>query len=420
MKLRHVAAIVISNVDKKSVEGESSVRLCNYTDVYNNPRIEPDQDFMLATASLEQIREFRLRAGDVLITKDSETPEDIGVPAYVTNDLDDVICGYHLAILRPKRGVVDGRYLYWAVAAEPTRRQFDAAAVGITRFGLRHEVIASVKIPLPEVSEQRAIADFLDTETARLDVLASKRQAMIELLHEKASQAMDVTLASHGFRFPRSLTPDWGKVKFPAGWRIATLGVVLRKLTNGYVGPTRDILRESGIPYVQSLHVKRGVIDFNRHRYYVDKAWHDERPRIHLQAGDVVIVQTGDIGQVAVVPKNFGEASCHALQIARTNPELLTGQFLAGYLRSAFGRHLLLSRASGALHPHLEGSIRDLPVVLPSLSVQAQIVDETAVYEQQFSQAVAVLERQLEVMRERRQALISAAVTGQIPIPGAA
>ena len=69
-RLKNIASVQLSNVDKISVEGEEPVRLCNYVDVYYNERITADLDFMTATATPEQIRRFSLRAGDVLVTKD--------------------------------------------------------------------------------------------------------------------------------------------------------------------------------------------------------------------------------------------------------------------------------------------------------------------------------------------------------------
>lgn len=102
--LKRVATIRVSNVDKKVVEGDQPVRLCNYTDVYHRAVISPEQDFMPATATREQISTFRLQPGDVIITKDSETAEDIGVPAFVKAGAPDLMCGYHLAIIRPEAG----------------------------------------------------------------------------------------------------------------------------------------------------------------------------------------------------------------------------------------------------------------------------------------------------------------------------
>jgi len=70
-RLKTLAYVRLSNVDKKSIEGQESVRLCNYTDVYYNECITSDIQFMEATATAQQLRCFSLRAGDVLITKDS-------------------------------------------------------------------------------------------------------------------------------------------------------------------------------------------------------------------------------------------------------------------------------------------------------------------------------------------------------------
>ena len=99
-RLKACATVHLSNVDKKSREGESEVLLCNYVDVYYNERIEGDMTFMAATATRDQIRRFSLRKGDVLVTKDSETWTDIAVPALVDEDLAGVLCGYHLALIR--------------------------------------------------------------------------------------------------------------------------------------------------------------------------------------------------------------------------------------------------------------------------------------------------------------------------------
>jgi type I restriction enzyme S subunit len=126
--------------------------------------------FMQATANRDQISRFSLRTGDILITKDSETADDIAVPAYVSEDLPHVLCGYHLALLRPGPQV-DHRYLFWTLASRSTREQFAALATGVTRFGLRYEAYGEVTVPVPSLATQRIIAEYLDRETARLDAL---------------------------------------------------------------------------------------------------------------------------------------------------------------------------------------------------------------------------------------------------------
>ena len=100
-RLRTIATVTLSGVDKKRSDGEQHVRLCNYVDVYKNDFITDEIDFMAATASQSEISRLALQREDVLITKDSETWADIAVPAYVPETLPGVVCGYHLALIRP-------------------------------------------------------------------------------------------------------------------------------------------------------------------------------------------------------------------------------------------------------------------------------------------------------------------------------
>ena len=183
-RLKEVASVQLSNVDKKTLDGQVAVQLCNYTDVYYNDNISDGLEFMEASATPEQVQKFALRAGDVLITKDSETWTDIAVPAVVTEDLPGVLCGYHLAHIRPKAGI-HGPFLARAFSAIGPRDQFHVAANGITRFGLGGDAIASGFFTLPPESEQRAIATFLDRKADRLDALVAKKQRLIDLLKEQ-------------------------------------------------------------------------------------------------------------------------------------------------------------------------------------------------------------------------------------------
>lgn len=116
-----VADIRFSNVDKKTESGERLVRLCNYTDVYNNDYIADEMEFMRATATQPEIDRFGLKIGDVIITKDSETPHDIGVPAVVDSARCDLVSGYHLALIRPDQDKIEPTFLakqlgHWRIA----------------------------------------------------------------------------------------------------------------------------------------------------------------------------------------------------------------------------------------------------------------------------------------------------------------
>jgi len=183
-RLRNVAEMSVSNVDKHVKEGETPVRLCNYTDVYKNPVITANMPFMQATATLEEIAAFRLCVGDVIITKDSEEWQDIGVPALVAEAADDLICGYHLAILRPMASVTSGRFLAYALQSRAATTQFSLAANGVTRYGLSHGAIKGISIAVPPPDEQTPICDHIDAATASLNAAIRRAQREIDLIRE--------------------------------------------------------------------------------------------------------------------------------------------------------------------------------------------------------------------------------------------
>jgi type I restriction enzyme S subunit len=132
--LKHVAQVSFSGVDKHSTDGEKTVNLCNYKDVYKNDEITDDLDFMKATASTAEITKFTLKRGDVIITKDSEIADDIAVPAWVSKDLNGVVCAYHLALLRPMPTRIVGEFLFRSLASARVAQQFHVAATGVIRF----------------------------------------------------------------------------------------------------------------------------------------------------------------------------------------------------------------------------------------------------------------------------------------------
>ena len=183
-RIRTIAEMRVSNVDKHTNEQEIPVRLCNYVDVYYHDHINSDLPYMYATASYAEVQRFRLKPNDVLITKDSETWNDIAVPALVTDPPNDLICGYHLAILRPTRAI-EGAYLSRALQTRPVAHQLHVKAQGITRYGLSHDDILSTSVPLPPLEEQHAIVRYLDHADELINRYIATKERLIALLEEQ-------------------------------------------------------------------------------------------------------------------------------------------------------------------------------------------------------------------------------------------
>ena len=181
-RLKYVAKILPSNVDKHIYPDEVQVRLCNYTDVYYNDYITVDIVLEKGSCKESEFTKFVLRKDNVIITKDSETPDDIGVPTFVKDDLDNVVCGYHLTMIRPFS--CRGEFIFRFIQSDRTRRYFELESNGITRYGLGKPSIENLLLPIPTDSEQLQITNFLDHKTEQIDELISTEQQKIKLLKE--------------------------------------------------------------------------------------------------------------------------------------------------------------------------------------------------------------------------------------------
>ena len=182
-KLRYLANCFPSNVDKHSKANEKEVRLCNYTDVYKNDYITDDLELMIATAADEQIAKFTLKAGDIVITKDSETASDIAVPTFIKEKLTNVVCGYHLAIIRTYRDSYS-KYLFQALKTKLFNAQFEICSNGITRVGLGNSDLKNGYFLLPTEDEQIKISDFIEVGTTKIATAISLKEQEIEKLKE--------------------------------------------------------------------------------------------------------------------------------------------------------------------------------------------------------------------------------------------
>ncbi len=216
--LGNIADIRFSNVDKKSdFENEEPVKLCNYMDVYSNSKITNSLPFMQATAKDREIKKFSLLKNDVIITKDSETPDDIAVSAYVSEDLKSVVCGYHLAMLRPEQSLISGEYLNHLFGLDDIQHYFYLLANGITRFGLTTDAINNAYIIYPPLPEQKKIAAILTS----VDTVIEKTQAQIDKLKDLKTGMMQ-ELLTKGIGHTEFKDSPVGRI--PVEWEIHQQG----------------------------------------------------------------------------------------------------------------------------------------------------------------------------------------------------
>jgi type I restriction enzyme S subunit len=304
-------------------DGELPVRLCNYVDVYKHDRIRLQMPFMRATASSDEIARFHLESGDVLITKDSEAWNDIGVPALVEETADDLICGYHLALLRPQRDRLHGAYLFRALQSTGVAYQFHVEANGVTRYGLSHAAIKSIWLPLPPLSEQAAIVRFLDHVDRRIRRYIRAKQKLIKLLEEQ-KQAMIHRAVTRGLDPNVCLKPsgvDWvGDA--PEHWEVRRNGrLFAQRNETGFADlPILEISLRTGVRIRDFENSDRKQVMSERDKYKRAVASDITYNMMRMWQGAVGVAPTdGLISPAYVVAKPFpGTESRYFIRLFRT------------------------------------------------------------------------------------------------------
>lgn len=419
-KLKFIADVRTSNVDKKTVEGQEPVHLCNYVDVYYNDYITSDIEFMAASATRDQIKRFKIEPGDVIITKDSEAWDDIAVPTLVDQEFDDVLCGYHLALIRPDAREAIGDYLFRAFAANAVLDQFRVRANGITRFGLSRDGVTSGLFPLPPLDEQRAIAGFLRWETARIDGLVEKKRRLINLLREKRT-ALISDAVTKGLNPDAPMKPsgiDWlGDV--PKHWTVTKLKFSVGKIGSGKTPKGgAEVYVSSGVMLLRSQNVHDDGLRLND-VVFIDEDTDAEMAGTRVRPLDVLLNITGaSIGRCGLVPKDMPPANVNQ-HVCIIRPTKVNPAFLHAVLCSKGIKDWIAAEENGTSREGLNfRQVGGIALPLPDETEQAGIVAEVNRQADRIDALIRRVEEVIERLNEHRAALISAAVTGKIDVRG--
>ena len=407
--IKTVCYYTVSNVDKHSLEDENPVRLCNYTDVYKNDRVSPELELMRATATEDEIEKFHLEVGDVIITKDSESWNDIGIPAYVEATADDFVCGYHLAFMRPNIDLLDGRFLFRCVQSRPVALQLELEATGVTRYGLPKGAIGNALIPLPPLTTQRLIADYLDRETARIDALVEEKEIMLALLEEKRA-ALISRAVTRGLNPDAPLKPsglDWmGDI--PAHW----------ELRRG-----KCLFIQSALPVQEDDEIvtcfRNGTVTLRKNRRedgYTNAVL--ELGYQGIEVGQLVLHSMDAFAGAIGISDSNGKCSPEYIICNPISEEIVNNYYgillrvmaLRGYILAACTA--VRERAPRIRFSHLATMF--LP--LPPKNEQKKIVLFLQNARSNTEEIEQALVKSIGLLKERRAALITAAVTGQIDL----
>lgn len=354
------------------------------------PRANRDDNHNQLGADLEKYQ--RVLPGDLVFNKLRTWQGGFGVSAHTG------IVSPAYIIARPTAAALP-RFLHHFMRSDPVLAELTRLSKWMppSQFDISWEDIREVSVALPPMEEQRRIADFLDDQVARIDSLIAAREAQVKLLDEARVSRLR-TLFETGQTVPvRRLV------------REAVVGIVVQPAALY----TDDA---DGIPALRGSDVSEASIAGAGH-VKLTPAGHAMHPRSRLEAGDVVVVRTGDAGAAAVVPAWANGWNCIDLVVLRVDSRMASAAYLESALNAARVGMAVEAASSGSIQQHFGvGAILALPTVARSLDDQEGIVREVASARLGHHEAEARMNASIGLLNEYKRSLITAAVTGEFDV----
>ena len=322
-------------------------------------------------------------------------------------------------VIRPHRGLADGRYLFFSLLGDDILRQSVNAAVGSNYPAVTDRDVREFRLFAPPVDQQSKIADVLealDTQIQKTEALITKLEKVKEgLLHDLLTRGID----ENGQLRPRpEQAPELYKESslrlIPREWDTSKISDLSTKVTNGFVGVATPHYTESlsGVIYLFGNNIRKNRIDFRRHER-VTQAFHKAQVKSQLKNGDMLTVQSGHIGTSAVYESSAGKANCHALIITRFIPSQVNSRFASLYLNSTLGMLAQGRIFVGSTILHINTSdLAKLIIPTPTLSEQERIVDHFFKIEDQLQ----VETRHRDSLAKLKIGLMDDLLTGRVRV----
>lgn len=273
----------------------------------------------------------------------------------------------------------------------------NALGTGATFKELSGGKLKEVKIAFPSLPEQHRIVAILDEAFENIASAKATAEQNLKNARELFDSRLQAVFTQRG-----------------EGWVEKRLGDVVTRLTNGFVGPTRNIYQEHGVPYLLARHVKNNQLLFDG-RTFISEEFNRKNKKSILKAGDVLLVQSGHIGHSAVVTEEHAGHNCHAMIVISAVDGAFTGPFLSLFFNSPGMKQKFQQIRSGSTVPHLTcGEVKELLIGLPDLSTQKRIVDHSREFSDETQRLEAIYKQKIAALNELKKALLNKAFTGEL------
>jgi type I restriction enzyme, S subunit len=327
-------------------------------------------------------------------------------------------CTTELLVMQPVE--TESRFLRYVCLSRDFIDAVDASTFGSKMPRADWDFIGNMPVPVPRIPQQRAIADYLDRETARLDALVTAKERVLGLLAEQRR-----TLITHAVTRgldPRAPLRDSGILwlgEIPAHWEIKRLKHISPFITVGVVVNPSSYVTPEGVPFLYGSDVTEEGIKLESVRRVPPEVSRGELAKTCLKAGDIVTVRVGAPGITAVVPPELDGANCASIMLVR-GAASFDSQWFSYAMNSDVGRHQVALVQYGAAQEQFNISHAvDFSFAVPPINEQRKIVSYVHNATTALDALRSAITRTIDLLKERRAALIAAAVTGQIYVESA-
>jgi type I restriction enzyme S subunit len=281
------------------------------------------------------------------------------------------------------------------------------------------ESLKKIILTIPPIEEQIRIITFLDRETSRIDKLIEKKEKQIELLKEKRAALIShaVTKGLDTNVKMKDSGIDWlGEI--PEGWDLIRIKrVVAKRITDG-PHETPPILEE-GVPFISAEAIKNNRIDFSLKRGFISKELHNIYcKKVKPRREDILLIKSGaTTGNIAMVETDEEFSIWSPLAMIRADQKVITPKFIFYYLQTdEFKKIIELSWSFGTQQNIGMGVIENLQCIIPPISYQTKITEILDRETGKIDTLIDKVQKSIELLKEYRTAIISAAVTGKIDV----
>ena len=345
-----------------------------------------------AYISLELFEELakksgKIKQGDLLVTGGGS----IGIPYLVPNDQPLYFKDADLLWMKSS-GIVEGSFLYNFFISPKFREYLKSISHTGTISHFTIEQAKATPFGFPSKEEQTKIASFLSNVDEKISQLTQKHALLSQY-----KQGMMQKLFSQQLRFKADDGSEFGE------WEEKILKDLFPKIRNGFVGVATPYYVNYGVKYLQGKNIKNGKIDATG-LIFINQEFHQKKTNSILKTNDILMVQSGHVGECAVVTEDYDNANCHALLVlSPKSSKLINSKFVVYYFYSEIGKKkIALIKTGNTIEHILASDIKEVALLFPCLAEQTKIANFLSAIDQK----IEVVAQQIEQAKTWKKGLL--------------